>query len=584
MSPEQWQHVGSLFEAALARDQDQRVDFVVGWPEDPDVRDEVLRLLREYASMDSGFLAPRGRETLLDGLVRTLIETPATSYQGQLLGGRYFVEKEIGRGGSGVVYLAQDRQLHSRPVVIKVPHAMWDDHERVRLRFRREIEALSRINHPAVVGVLDVGQAADGRFFLVMEYVDGVTLRSRLNEGPLSFAEVSAISATVCDALETAHSNGIIHRDVKPENIIVPAARENMAAAKLIDFGIAKVHNSIHEANTETVTVMGTLRYLAPEQLMGRSVPQSDIYALGAVCYEMLTGCHPFDPETPFQLYELQKAGKVIPPSKLCKGVPTSADLAVLRALCFRPEERQASASQFAVEFRASSRRWSTATLRLCAALALLLIFIAAGWRFWDHGWGTYENVIEFAGARNPEDFGFHSRLDLVEHAVHNPERTGYDAIRLLSEDQGYYYRKLTHAQCYAALSKGWTLEAVVKAVEGQGCAGLDLTPAPVRYAVCVMRNPSHRQVVQLITRLEEAIEGPTCELFGPEEAWHDYQLIFDAHTQKARLLVDGVERLRNYGGFREYLEGWGLTFSTAIYKSSRAETLFKRVRFQINP
>jgi predicted Ser/Thr protein kinase len=585
MSPQQWQHVNSLFEAALERDENQRAEFVKRCPDDPDVRDEVLRLLREHASMDSGFLAPPGRETLLDGVVRALAANSTAGYQGQLLAGRYFVEREIGRGGSGVVYLAQDRELHSRPVVIKFLQAPWENHERVRLKFRQEIEALSRINHPAVVGVLNVGQAPDGRSFLVMEYVEGVTLRSRLREGRLSFAEVDAIAATLCDALESAHRSGIVHRDIKPENIILPAAGENMAAAKLIDFGIAKVHNSSYDANTETVTVVGTIRYVAPEQLMGRAAPQSDIYALGAVCYEMLTGCHPFEPDTPFQLYELQKAGKVTPPSKLCKGVPKSADLAILRALSFRSEDRQASARQFARDFRApSGRRWLGPRSWLWAAFALLLLLIAAGWRVRNRAWGSYENVIEFAGGRDPEDFGFRSRLDLTEHAVYNPERTGYDAIRLLSDDQGYYYRKLTHAQAYAAMRKGWKLEATMKPFEGQGCAGIELTPAGIRYSVCVMRNPLHRQVVQLTTRLEKGIDGPTYELSGPEDAWHDYQLIFNPRAQTGRLLVDGVERLRDYCGFSEYLEGWGLTFSTALYKSSRAETMFKRVHFEINP
>jgi eukaryotic-like serine/threonine-protein kinase len=167
---------------------------------------------------------------------------------------------QIGRGGSGVVYLAHDRQLHSRPVVVKFLHAAWEDHERIRLKFRQELEALSRLNHPAVVGVLDIGKAPDGRSFLVMEYVNGVTLRSRLRERPPSFAEALAITGRICDALEVAHRNGVFHRDLKPENIMLAPVGE-YTVAKLIDFGIAKVQHSGCDADTETITVIGTVRY-----------------------------------------------------------------------------------------------------------------------------------------------------------------------------------------------------------------------------------------------------------------------------------------------------------------------------------
>src|SRR5579872_3924889 len=222
MRPEQWQRVKSLFDAAVEQNDAQRAELVADrCSDDPEVRDEVLRLLAERASVESGFLLPPGRETLLDRAARTLAAHSASSYEGQLLVGRYFIEKEIGRGGTGVVYLARDRQLHSRPAVVKFLHASWEDHERIRFHFRHEIEALSRLNHPAVVGVLDVGQAPDGQSFLVMEYVVGVSLRERLREGPLRFAEAAAIAGTICDALETAHRNGILHRDIKPENIML---------------------------------------------------------------------------------------------------------------------------------------------------------------------------------------------------------------------------------------------------------------------------------------------------------------------------------------------------------------------------
>jgi len=342
MTPEQWQRAKALFEEALEQPEGERAAFVTrSCTDDIQLREETLRLLAEHASTPATFLDPPGRDTLLGRAAESLAVRSA-GYAGELLAERYLVEKEIGRGGSGVAYLAHDLQLHSRPVVVKLLHPAWEERDRVHHRFRQEIEVLSRLNHPAVVGVLDVGHTPDGRSFLVMEYVAGVTLRTRLQQGPLPFAEAASIVGMVCDALEAAHRNGIVHRDIKPENIILLPRGEKLPA-KLIDFGIAKVQTSGYDVKTETVAVVGTVNYVAPEQLMGKACPQSDVYALGVVCYEMLTGRRPFEPETPFQLYELQKAGKAATPRNRGKAIPRGAWNAIRRALSFKPQDRQVS-------------------------------------------------------------------------------------------------------------------------------------------------------------------------------------------------------------------------------------------------
>ena len=364
MNPEKWQRVKTLFDAALEQNETERGSFLAqSCPDDASVREEVLRLLSERDSMDDSFLGPPGKQTILDRAAKSLASRVSPGYEGELLAGRYFVEKEIGRGGNGVVYLALDRQLHSRPVVVKFLHAVWDHHEGISAMFNHEIEALSRLHHPAVVGVLDVGQASDGRSFLVMEYVDGVNLRSRLQHGPLHFAEAAGVVDTICEALDAAHQRGILHRDLKPENIMLM----HSGAAKLIDFGVAKVQDSGFDSRTETFTVVGTVQYVAPEQLMGRAGPQSDLYALGVVCYEMLTGRPPFEPETPFHLYELQKAARIKPPSKIRPGIPAAADRAILRSLSFRPEDRHASAREFAADFRQRRNPDSAGSERGCS-------------------------------------------------------------------------------------------------------------------------------------------------------------------------------------------------------------------------
>lgn len=352
-----------------------------------------------------------------------------------------------------------------------------------------------------------------------------------------------------------------------------------------IDFGIAKVQSSGYDAQTETITVVGTVHYSAPEQLMGKSGPQSDIYALGVVAYEMLAGVRPLEPETPFELYELQKAARITPPVRFSNDIPKAASEAILRALSFRPEDRQSAAREFAAEFLAqrSSGR-AGAFFRIGRVLvALTLLLATAGWWLWAHGWGRYDSVIEYVAAQDPEDFGFRPRLDVVEHAVRNAERTGFDAIRLTTNDQGYYYRKLSRAQAYAAARKGWKLEVIMRVAQGSACSGVDLTPADGRYDVCVIRSDGHRQFAFVLTQIAKGLDGPRFELSGPEDAWHDYQLVFDPGSRSARLFVDGVQRSANYRAFREYLEGWGLTFATSVYRSPTADAAFKRVRFEIN-
>jgi eukaryotic-like serine/threonine-protein kinase len=585
MTAEKWEQVKALFETALGESEANRESLLRRQCEDDLVRHEVLRLLSQNDRMNRTFLDAPGQVTLVDQAAGILAKQNAPDYIGELLADRYFVEREIGRGGIGVVYRAQDRQLHSRNVVLKFLHAGWQEHAQVQHRFRQEIEALSRIHHPGVVGVLDAGRAPDGRLFLVMEYVEGATLRSRLQEGGMEIRHCGEIVESICDALDAAHQNGIFHRDLKPENIMVARNGAGKLTAKLIDFGIAKVQGSGFDATTQTTTIIGTVRYSAPEQLMGQCSAKSDIYALGVVCYEMLTGCLPFNPETPFQMYELQRSLKLKPPSRLRKEIPPGLDRAILRALSFRPEDRQNSAREYADEFRAPGRnRWGAAR-RLgtwAAAVALSLAATASGWNLVERRWEPSERAIEFAGGHDPEDAGFPKHLDLVERAVYNNEHTGFDAVRLLSPEQGFYYHRLSRPQVYAAMRHGWSLEATIQPVLGQANANIDLGSAGGRFDLHVRLDSSGDQIVRLTTRIEKGFDGPECKIDGPANAFHDYRLIFDPVARQARLLVDGVERLRGYSGHREFIYDYGLTFGTALNRSDRAESVFKRVKFEI--
>lgn len=284
--------------------------------------------------------------------------TPAlkqTNYSGTLLKDRYLIEGELGRGGIGVVYLARDTQLHQRRVVIKVLlesseqslHTPW-----FRKKFDQEVEALVRIDHPGVVGVLDVGAMPDGKPFFVMQYVEGTNLRTLMQQemqaGKMDLSRIAHIVRQIGQALTAAHEKGIIHRDLKPENVMVQRPTEGEEVLKLIDFGIATVKDSQSNNNDSGKTkVAGALPYMAPEQLRGEPQAASDTWSLGVMTYEMLTGHLPFNAETLVQLHEQQRKGAQPPPRELRADLTPAAEQIVMKALAFSPEERYGRARDF---------------------------------------------------------------------------------------------------------------------------------------------------------------------------------------------------------------------------------------------
>jgi serine/threonine-protein kinase len=221
---------------------------------------------------------------------------------GQLISGRYRIASLLGEGGMGAVYLAEHTLMRKR-FALKLLHPDMAENQEVLARFRREAEAAAQVEHPNIVAATDFGQTEDGAFFLVLEYVDGITLRATLKEGSLDVVRALYIARQIALALGRAHGAGIVHRDLKPENVMLVKKNEDPDFVKVLDFGIARLEpppGASAQLLTQAGMLMGTPQYMAPEQAVGdRATHRADLYSLGCVLYEMLTGKVPFSGDLP---------------------------------------------------------------------------------------------------------------------------------------------------------------------------------------------------------------------------------------------------------------------------------------------
>ena len=267
---------------------------------------------------------------------------------GLLLDHRYLVKRKLGHGGFGVVYLASDEKMMSRPVVVKALLDTKINHEWSVRKFKQEMEALARIDHPSIVGIFDSGQLADGKPYIVMQFVDGVSLRSLITTEGMPFSRAGNIIRQIGKALGAAHERGILHRDLKPENIMVQTLEDGEEQVKVIDFGVAKVKNSVVSTSTAGDQTVGTAAYMSPEQLSaGPLSPASDVYCFAVIAYEILTGRRPNNPDSAFQLLELQRSGVRIKPRDLRPNLSEAAESIILKALSFDPKDRYGRARDF---------------------------------------------------------------------------------------------------------------------------------------------------------------------------------------------------------------------------------------------
>jgi predicted ATPase len=289
MLPEQWDRVKELYEAALERDAAQRTAFLQN-EKDPVVRDEVLRLLGEHHQLGDflstpAYVDPRNNSAASENRLPP----------GQLLAGRFRILNFIAAGGMGEVYQAQDTRLN-RTVALKILPGHLSQKPDLRQRLEREAQTISRLSHPNICTIFDVGEY-DGRPFLAMEFIQGITLRQHMTAGNIPLRKIIPIAVQIADGLAKAHELSIIHRDLKPENAMI-----SDDTVKILDFGLAKLSQdrdgdctTAISTDTQAGVILGTIEYMSPEQASGRPLDfRSDQFSFGVVLYEMVTGRRAF--------------------------------------------------------------------------------------------------------------------------------------------------------------------------------------------------------------------------------------------------------------------------------------------------
>jgi eukaryotic-like serine/threonine-protein kinase len=344
MTPERWRQIEELYLAATELKEEERAALLA--QAEPGVRQEVQAML-----------ADRTRSKLLDRNVWE-IEPEASAVPPLGPGvqlGQYKIETAIGAGGMGTVFRAVDTKLH-RVVAIKLLSDDFAD-AAARRRFQREAQMASSLNHPHILTVYDVGES-DFRQYLVTEFVDGGTLKNWAQRQPRSWEDVAQLLTGVADGLATAHQAGILHRDIKPDNILVTAS----GYAKLADFGLAKLEESPLLSATRTLTeqqtqkgmIIGTIAYMSPEQASGKTLDaRSDMFSFGVVLYEMLAGQRPFRAATNLELLQQVIHAK---PAPLSNDIPEALRVLVTKALQKDPADRYPSMRDLVAALRSVQR------------------------------------------------------------------------------------------------------------------------------------------------------------------------------------------------------------------------------------
>ncbi|MGH9873812.1 MAG: protein kinase domain-containing protein [Pyrinomonadaceae bacterium] len=352
MTPERWQQINDLYHSSLERETFERAAFLAqACDGDEELLQEIESLLNSHDQGD-GFI----EQPVAGAVARLLINEQADSMKGIEIG-HYQILTRIGTGGMGEVYLAQDKKL-ARQVAIKLlPDRLALDSDRVR-RFQQEARAASALNHPNILTIYEIAEI-ENKPYIVSEFIEGQTLRQLIAGRGLKLSEVLDIAIQITSALKTAHAAGITHRDIKPENIMLRPD----GYVKVLDFGLAKLterHDSDHDQaattkalDTDPGLVMGTLRYMSPEQAQGLAVDnRTDIWSFCAVLYEMISGCAPFEGATPSHVTVSILEKKPSPLANFAPQVPAELEWIISKGLRKDREERYQTANDILVDLR----------------------------------------------------------------------------------------------------------------------------------------------------------------------------------------------------------------------------------------
>lgn len=350
MTPERWQQIDTLLHAALSRRAPERAEFLQqACAQDEDLRLEVESLLASHDEAGS-FLAQPALEIAAES-----VAAQTNALTGQMVG-HYRILAALGAGGMGEVYLAQDTELGRKVALKLLPEYALADPERVR-RFRQEARAASALSHPNIAHIYEIGEA-DGATFIVLEYIEGQTLAAHIAGRPLPNLEIINIALQVADALDEAHTSGIIHRDIKSANIMLT----RRGGVKVLDFGLAKVSEAAFvestldqsaQVNTRSGIVMGTANYMSPEQALGHEVdPRSDLFSLGVVLYEMATGRLPFKGCSTTETIDRIAHAQPEAIARFNYEIPSALELIIRKALRKNRDERYQTARDLLNDLR----------------------------------------------------------------------------------------------------------------------------------------------------------------------------------------------------------------------------------------
>lgn len=575
-------------ERALTKSGHEREEFLRDeCSTDPDLYAQVSRLMRSPDTDPDPFEDAKTAE------VRPKVDRRI----GRKIKDRYLIKRRIGSGGVGVVYIAEDLNLMSRLVVVKFLHEQLGAQPGRLTKFLQEAEALARLDHPGIVAAFDADSTPEGAHFLVMQYVDGRTLRAELEKGPLELSHAASILRQLGSALEAAHEKGVIHRDLKPENIMLQHLGDGRDIVKLIDFGIARVEASSVTADTAVIGIAGTPSYMAPEHLAGRPVAASDIFSLGVVAFEMLSGKRPFLARHPFALRQQHKDG--VPAGairNLRPEVPDSVELAIRASLQQNIADRPSNARKFcdavghSLEAQAampppmpkSRRHWLKWSIGAGTAT------VAAGAGYWYSRQriprSGSKTLAHTSGAFDPAEQGFRLRNQLVASPLRNEERTGFDRLDLRSPEDGMFYKPIAEEDLRDAMTNGWKISLKGRPVIGSlwACADFRAIGAP-RYDLSYYRETDGRALVLLCTQHVPTFDGPRYEMPDQGVSPHVLELVFDSNSRTCELFVDGRRQMAGYMGYRQNQDAQRpFFFGISVYRSDRAEAEVESVKFEI--